>query len=219
MENNYLGKDYYFDYDHPAIQKIIEAFTSERLTATEKAAGLYLKIRDGWRYFPYYIGFERKHYQASLIAAKKKAHCIEKSILLIAGLRGLGIPARLRLAKVKNHIAVERLEEKFGTNVMTPHGMVDIFLDGRWLKASPAFNAELCHKCNVAPLEFSGDADSIFQEYNSEGKAFMEYLEDYGHFPDVPVDFILQNMLDHYPPLAKLLESGQVLELQKLLKE
>jgi transglutaminase-like putative cysteine protease len=124
---------------------------------------------------------------------------VEKSILLIACLRGLGIPARLHLGKVKNHIAVERLIEKFGSNELTPHGMVNIYINGRWLKASPAFNKTLCEKFNVEPLDFDGENSSFLQQYNSEGSLFMEYLEDYGPFEDVPLEFIKQNVREHYP--------------------
>jgi hypothetical protein len=112
--------------------------------------------------------------------------------------------ARIHLAKVKNHIAVERLVEKFGTNELTPHGMVDVFINEKWVKASPAFNATLCAKCQVEPLEFNGEEDSVFQEYNHNGQAFMEYIEDYGHFDDMPLEFIINNMKTHYPQLAAI---------------
>ena len=84
--------------------------------------------------------------------------------------------------------------------------MVDVFLNGKWVKATPAFNKELCKLVGVEPLEFDGSNDSIFQEYNSEGSDFMEYLEDYGSFEDVPLEFIEQNMKDNYPKLAELLD-------------
>ncbi len=114
-------------------------------------------------------------------------------------MRALEIPARIRLAKVTNHIAVERLTARFGTNVLTPHGMVEVYLDGKWVKATPAFNKELCVLCKVAPLEFDGKTDAMFQEYNADGQQFMEYLEDYGSFEDVPVDFMMKNLMEHYP--------------------
>lgn len=192
----------YFDFEHPIIQEIIAPFKDASFSQNEMAAQLYLKVRDGWRYNPYRISFNKADLKASTLAQRTDGHCIDKSVLLITCLRGLGIPARIHLAKVKNHIAVERLEERFGTNVMTPHGMVNILLDGKWLKASPAFNASLCEKCKVSPLDFDGHTDAIFQSYNQEGNAFMEYLEDYGHFEDVPLDFIIQNMKDHYGHLV-----------------
>lgn len=198
---DYLKATYYFDYETEEIQKLIQEFKTNTLTQKEKAKQLYLKIRDNWRYNPYRISLSKENYKASVIAKKTETHCIDKSILLIACLRGLQIPAKIHLAKVKNHIGIERIIEKFGTDEISPHGMVDVFLDGKWLKASPAFNIELCHKCNVSPLEFDGENDSIFQEFDNSGNEFMEYLEDYGSFEDVPMDFIFDNFKENYPKI------------------
>ena len=96
-------------------------------------------------------------------------------------------------------MAAERLIKKFGTNELSPHGMVHIFLNGKWLKASPSFNSSLCHKFKVKPLEFDGVSDSYLQQYNSEGTRFMEYTDDYGHFADVPLSFMKKNIRENYP--------------------
>ncbi|MCF6181423.1 transglutaminase-like domain-containing protein [Lutibacter sp.] len=203
---DYLNATYYFDYETDEIQKLIQKFKTDTLTQKEKAKQLYLKIRDNWRYNPYRISLSKENYKASVISKKTETHCIDKSILLIAGLRGLQIPAKIHLAKVKNHIGIERIIEKFGTDEISPHGMVDVFLDGKWLKASPAFNKELCLKCNVAPLDFDGESDSIFQEFDNKGNEFMEYLEDYGSFDDVPIDFIFKNFKENYPKIFEKYE-------------
>ena len=110
MQN--LKPTYFFDFESDEIQYLISEFNVDILTATEKTIGLYLKVRDGWRYDPYTLSIQKENYVASGIVKKSTGHCIDKSILLIAGLRGLGIPARIHLAKVKNHIGVERLIEK-----------------------------------------------------------------------------------------------------------
>ncbi len=202
----YLKSTYYFDFESDEIQKLIQEFKTDTLTPKEKAKQVYLKIRDQWRYNPYRISLDKNSYKASVISKKAETHCIDKSILLIACLRGLKIPAKIHLAKVKNHIGVVRLVEKFGTNEISPHGMVDVFLDGKWLKVSPAFNIELCHKCNVNPLEFDGEKDSIFQEFDNSGNKFMQYLEDYGSFEDVPLDFIIKNFKENYPEIINKLK-------------
>jgi len=200
---DYLSPTYYFDFENDAVKELIREFQTNKLSSKEKAIGIYIKIRDGWRYNPYHLSLTKAKYKASFIAVKPDGHCIEKSILLIACLRGLQIPARIHFAKVKNHIGVERFLEKFGTDEITPHGMVDVFIDGKWLKVSPAFNKELCVKCNVATLDFDGENDSIFHEFDISGNKFMEYLEDYGFFEDVPVDFILDNFKENYPEIMK----------------
>ena len=196
---DFLSQTYCFDFESDEIQEFVRDFKDDSLLPKEKAKLLYVKVRDSFRYDPYFLSFSKEHFKASNLVKQKKGHCIDKSIILIAGLRSLGIPARIRLAKVKNHIAIDRLTEKFGTNELTPHGMVDLLLEEKWLKASPAFNRSLCKMCNVQPLDFDGENDSIFQEYNNEGKEFMEYLEDYGHFEDVPLDFMEANAREHYP--------------------
>lgn len=211
----YTESTYFFDYETPVIQELIAEFNNSALSNQEKAAGLYLKVRDGWRYNPYDISFRKDALKASNIAQKDHGHCIDKSILFISGLRALSIPAKIHLAKVKNHIAVERLTEKFGTNELTPHGMVDVFLNGKWVKATPAFNQELCRLTGVEPLEFDGTVDSVFQEFNQDGAEFMEYLDDYGSFEDVPLDFIQQNMRENYPKLDSLINEAGNLDLNK----
>jgi transglutaminase-like putative cysteine protease len=199
---SYLKPTYYFDFDNDFIQNLISEIKKDD-SKNNQAIRIYTKIRDEWLYDPYHISFSKQNYRASHIAQKTTGNCVEKSILLIACLRALNIPARLHLGKVKNHIAVERLEEKFGTNELTPHGMVNVFLNNEWLKMSPAFNATLCEKFNVEPLEFDGYTNSYLQQYNTQGDLFMEYLEDYGHFNDVPLKFMIENLKTHYPHIFK----------------
>ncbi|WP_327018555.1 transglutaminase domain-containing protein [Croceibacter atlanticus] len=199
---SYLKPTYYFDFDNDFIQNLISEIKKDD-SKNNQAIRIYTKIRDEWLYDPYHISFSKQNYRASHIAQKTTGNCVEKSILLIACLRALNIPARLHLGKVKNHIAVERLEEKFGTNELTPHGMVNVFLNNEWLKMSPAFNATLCKKFNVEPLEFDGYTNSYLQQYNTQGDLFMEYLEDYGHFNDVPLKFMIENLKTHYPHIFK----------------
>jgi transglutaminase-like putative cysteine protease len=195
----YLKSTYFFDFEQNSIQNLIAQFKADTLSNKEKAIGIYTQVRDHWKYDPYTISLSEAKYRASYIAKKQYGNCVEKSILLIACLRGLDIPARLHLGKVKNHIAVERLREKFGSNELTPHGMVSVYLGNKWLKMSPVFNTSLCEKLNVKPLDFDGENSSFLQQYNSEGTRFMEYIDDYGYFDDVPVDFMIKNIKEHYP--------------------
>ena len=207
----YLQPTDYLDFEAPIIQKLVAPFR-ELPTPREQAVALYLRVRDGWRYNPYRISLRPDDFRASVVAARPDGHCVDKSVLYIAGLRALGIPARLHLGTVINHIAVERLTERFGTNELSPHGMVQVHLDGAWRKASPAFNKELCERCQVDPMDFDGKTDSVFQQYNRAGNRFMEYTEDFGTFADVPVEFMFQTMARKYPEVASQFKRGEVAE-------
>jgi hypothetical protein len=113
---------------------------------------------------------------------------------------------------VKNHIGIEKFVEKFGNDEITPHGMVDMYLDNKWVKVSPAFNKQLCQRLNVHALDFDGEHDSLFHEFDKSGNTFMLYLEDYGSFSDVPLDFIANNFRENYPKIMELSnKNGEIL--------
>ena len=78
------------------------------------------------------------------------------------------------------------------------HGFIELYLNGRWVKATPAFNQQLCQMMKVDPLEFDGVNDSVFQEFTEDGHAHMEYINDHGVFDDVPFDFILAGLQAAY---------------------
>ena len=205
----YTAASTLLDYNHERVQEFIHQHTHADMTDQEKAIALYMAVRDGWRYTASQIFLTQEAWICSNIMERPEGHCLDKAILLVACLRGAGIPARLHLAKVKNHIAAERMIAQLGTDELTPHGMVDVYLDNRWIKVSPAFNKQLCEKLNVDPLDFDGEQDCIFQQFDQEGGVFMEYLEDYGHFEDVPMAFIYSNMKEHYSGLSKHLGTAK----------
>lgn len=205
--NECLKETYYFDYSHALVQQFI-ADVDRELAPRELAIYVYLKVRDGWRYSANEFHAEPKELKASAIMQRQEGHCLDKAIILITCYRALGLPARLHLAKVINHIAVEKLTESFGTNELTPHGYVEVFLDGNWVACTPAFNKGLCEKLGVDVLEFDGVNDSVFQAYDQQEGKFMEYLEDYGTFEDFPRDFVLSNMEAHYPAFKAARASG-----------
>ncbi|MEM1319570.1 MAG: transglutaminase-like domain-containing protein [Bacteroidota bacterium] len=199
----YLSSTYFFDFEHRDFQHYLNGLILKAESPRALAIELYYAVRDGWWYDPYDIYWEKERWQCSSILKKKQGHCIDKAILLVAALRAKAIPARLHFAKVKNHIAVEQLVQELGTDELTPHAYAEVWLDGRWVAATPAFNKALCEHLGVAPLEFDGQTDSVFQQFDTEGNRFMEYLDDYGSFADLPLDFIINNFKAHYPVLVQ----------------
>ncbi|NIR52694.1 transglutaminase [candidate division KSB1 bacterium] len=195
----YLKPGRFTDSASPAVIDYAKTVTRNEDRDVDKAVALYYAIRDGFQYNPYHLDLRPQSLKASALLSRDYGYCVEKANLLAASARALGIPSRLGFANVKNHIATEKLEKILRTDVLVFHGYAELFLDGRWIKATPAFNRQLCEKLNVDPLEFDGTGDSMFQQYNREGGNFMEYLHDYGHFPDVPYDLFLQELKKHYP--------------------
>ena len=91
-----------------------------------KARALYGAVRDGIRYDPYIDYTDPETYRASSVLEKGHAYCVGKASLYVALCRASGIPARLGLADVKNHLATPRLLEAVGTDLFAYHGYVEI---------------------------------------------------------------------------------------------
>ena len=81
------------------------------------------------------------------------------------------------------------------------HAFTELFLEGKWGKATPAFDGGLCRRHGVKPLEFDGRSDSIFHEFTKVGDRHMEYVGQRGSFDDVPYDTFAADLRTHYPRL------------------
>ena len=119
---------------------------------------LYYAVRDGLRYDPYNTPMKREAYRASTTLGAGHGYCVNKAGLMAALCRAVGIPARVGYADVRNHMTTQRLSELMGSDTFYYHGYTEVWLDGRWLKATPAFNKELTEKFGLKPLDWDASA-------------------------------------------------------------
>jgi transglutaminase-like putative cysteine protease len=162
---------------------------------------LFSTIRDTIIYDPYVNFADPANYRASSVLAAARAFCIGKAALLAASARVIGVPARVGYADVRNHLTSPRLYEKIKTDTFIWHSYTELYLSGRWVKATPAFDRALCDRLGLKPLEFDGDTDSLFHPFDTAGRRHMEYLNDRGTFADVPFDAITADFRTRYPSL------------------
>jgi transglutaminase-like putative cysteine protease len=168
-------------------------------TPTERAVRLYYAVRDEIRYDPYTAELSVEGLRARRTLEISRGWCIAKAILLAACCRAQGIPARLGFADVRNHLSTEKMRQRMETDIFYWHGYTSIHLDGRWVKATPAFNVELCDKFGLHPLEFDGREDSIYHPFDRSGNRHMEYLDYRGEFAEPPIEAISATFREHYP--------------------
>ena len=187
----YLAPREIIDSTHPKIRDYAMEVVGTSNDLVDRAVRLYLAVRDGIRYDPYTPFHLPEHYRASVVLERGRSFCVPKVSLLCALGRACSIPSRVGFATVKNHLATKQLIDFLGSNVFVYHGFVEFYLEGKWVKATPAFNRELCEKHKVKPLEFNGREDSLFHPFNQENRKYMEYIEYHGTFADIPVDSIV----------------------------
>jgi transglutaminase-like putative cysteine protease len=196
----YLAPTEVVDFDNPAVKEYADVVV-ETISSTDDvdiAVALYQRVRDDILYNPYVPYHRKEAYMASLVVANKKGYCVSKAVLLCALGRYCGIPSRLGFATVRNHIATKQLIDTIGSNVFAYHGYTELYLNNKWVKATPAFDKLTCARHRVSPLEFDGKNDSLYQEYNLDKNMFMEYLEFHGSYADVPIDKIIMTFRKTY---------------------
>lgn len=203
--HDYLAAGDFIDSHHADIQ----AFASARAGAgsdRQRAVRLYYAVRDDIRYDPYQFSLEPHKLRASTTLAEGSGYCVPKAVLLAACARAVGIPARIGLADVKNHLASQRLLALMETDIFYYHGYTEFWLDGRWVKATPAFNIELCERFSVKPLDFDGHKDALMHEFDTAGRRHMQYLTDHGPRADLPLAELEAVYRKHYPRLLGALD-------------
>jgi len=186
------------DFDNPLVSEFTRENTRGCTDEREQAVRLYYAVRDGIRYDPYHINLSVEGLRASATLQAGHGWCISKSILLAACCRLLGIPTRLGFADVRNHLSTERMRALMQTDVFFWHGYASLYLGGVWVKATPAFNIELCHKFRLQPLDFDGIHDSLYHSFDLDGNRHMDYIRFREELPDVPIDEIIETFQREY---------------------
>ena len=197
----YLEPTRFIDSDHPLVVSFAERHRGADADPRQQAICLYKAVRDEIRYNPYSFSADPQTLKASYALEKAESYCVPKALLLAACARHCGIPARIGLADVRNHLSTPRLIELLRTEVFAMHGYTEFFLGERWVKATPAFNLALCRLFKVEPLEFDGINDSIFHPHNEQGERYMEYLVDHGQFADLPEELFFKHLHNTYQHL------------------
>jgi transglutaminase-like putative cysteine protease len=191
-----LAATSFLESDAPAIRSLAESL--RRPSPRETAVALFDWVRDRIRYDPKAALDERESYRATKVLERGSGYCVEKAVLLAALARAAGIPARLGFADVRNHQSPPWLREAMGTDVFVFHGYVELHLDGRWVKATPAFDEGSARKAGVLPVTLDGTNDAMLHPVDPRGHPYIEYLRDRGSFCDLPFEEIHRTIRETY---------------------
>ncbi|MBI5528183.1 MAG: transglutaminase domain-containing protein [Deltaproteobacteria bacterium] len=176
-----------------------------RETPQEAAIALFDWVRDNVTYDPRSALDGRAEYRATAVLARRHGFCVQKAVLLAALARAAGIPSRLGFADVRNHQSPAWLREFMGTDVFVFHGYVELYLDAKWVKATPAFDTESSRKAGVLPVTLDGTNDAMLHPVDPAGHPYIEYLRYRGVFNDLPFDEMMIAFAQAYPDLARRL--------------
>lgn len=199
--DQYLRSDSFVDGDEPAVVAFATRAAGDAATDVEKAQRLFYAVRDEIFYDPYTPWGDPDSYRASACIKAGRGFCVPKAAVMAAAARALGIPARVGFSDVRNHLATPRFLALMGSNVFVWHGYTEVFLNGRWVKATPTFNKSLCDKLGVKTLDFDGENDSLLHPFDNDNRRHMEYVHHRGVFNDVPFETIVAALKQHHPKM------------------
>lgn len=195
----YLKPTFFIDSDSKEIINLANKLTENTNDVRENAKSIFYWTRDEILYDPYEsFTFEKKDYKASNIIKQKKGWCVQKACVLAALARSLRIPSRLHFGDIRNHRVPEKLIKAMKTNLFVYHGYTELYIDGSWLKATPAFNISLCEKFDLKTVEFDGIHDGMLPETTKDGQKYIEYVKDRGVTNDFPFDTLFETIRKFY---------------------
>jgi len=186
----YLEPTPIIDANHEAVREKAHEVTAEKQGDTEKAKALFYFVRDRIRYNVHVPRFVPEDFRAGATLARGEGFCIQKAVLLAALSRAAGVPARLGFAVIRNHLLPEKIASILRNNEIPDHGYAELHLGGRWVKATPAFDARTCEENRFRPVEFDGVSDAKFHPRNLDGAPHIEYVTYRGTYADLPFEYI-----------------------------
>jgi transglutaminase-like putative cysteine protease len=193
--NQYLEPTPAIDCDSELIRDKSQQLTTGLTDTVDKAKAIFYFTRDEIRYNPYASLYPM---QASSILKREYGYCVQKAVLLAALARAVKIPARLGFTDIRNHCLDPDWLTIFRTDVIVYHGFAELFINGQWLKATPAFDLRMCRDNRFVPVEFDGINHGMLHTHTLDGQSHIEYLKQHGSFADVPLDKIVDGVLQAY---------------------
>jgi hypothetical protein len=155
------------DHDDPWLRKQAEVIVDPASTNTEGALCIFYHVRDQVRFS---LAYSRS--TASQTLRRGYGDCVSKTNAHVALLRAVGIPARLRKAKVQS-VTLHHLIAGFLYKRMPPtasHFWAECRLDGRWISCEafldkPLYGgmlrSGLIGKEQVATIDWDGKTDLV----------------------------------------------------------
>ncbi|MFX0043209.1 MAG: transglutaminase family protein [Candidatus Hodarchaeota archaeon] len=203
----YLQPTEFLDFNKKKVRdkafEIIEGLKTDK----ERAIALFYWVRDEIRYVMSAFYMIKSNFKASVTLRRGYGFCVSKAVLLSSFARAVGIPAQVHLADIRNNKVPQEIIDYLGTNIFLYHGYSELFIDNKWVKATPVFDKDTSIRAGFLPLvEFDGKKDGILSKYDPDGDLFVEYIKDRGVHAELPYDEMDRDIRKKY--YRHVLEKG-----------
>ncbi len=177
--------------DHPEVFALARRVARGGKNDVGAAGRLFEYVRDTVRYSVQVPFADMDDYLALNTLRRGWGYCVQKSAVLVALARALGIPARLAFADIENKILPPPMIEMLGGHVLYYHCFVEWWIGGQWRKATPSFDTQLCAERGWHLVEFVPGQDLMLPETDLAGNPHVSYLRYHGWRLGVPLEEML----------------------------
>jgi transglutaminase-like putative cysteine protease len=184
--------------DHPEVRALARQIAQGSANETEAAGRLFAFVRDTVRYSVRVNFWELDQFLALNTLARGHGFCVQKSALLTALARSLGIPARLGFADIHNHQIRGPLAEAVPDGIIYHHCFTEWWVGGAWRKATPSFDAGLTRELGWRLVEFAPDRDLLLPASDLAGQPHISYLAYHGWRLGVPLEEFLAVVVEKH---------------------
>lgn len=184
--------------EHPEVRTLARKIAKGSANETEAAGWLFAFVRDTVRYSVRVNFWELEQYLALNTLARGYGFCVQKSALLTALARSLGIPARLGFADIQNHQLRGPLAEAVPDGIIYHHCFTEWWINRAWRKATPSFDAGLTRELGWRLVEFAPDRDLLLPETDLAGQPHISYLAYHGWRLGVPLEEFLAVVMEKH---------------------
>ena len=188
----YLRPTAIIDSDNTKIKTKARQLAGDNNDSVDKAKALFYFVRDEIKYNMFVFNDLPEYYQASRTLESGQGFCVFKAVLLAALARSVDIPSRLCFAAIRNYLLSDKARDVLGGTLVPTHGYTELYIEGKWVKATPAFDIKTCQKNRLIPVEFDGRSNARFHSHNLDGKLHIEYIHEHGCYADLPFEKIVQ---------------------------
>lgn len=185
---------------HPEVLALARQVARGSHNDVEAAGRLFEYVRDTVRYSVQVPYAPMEQYLALNTLQRGWGYCVQKSAVLVALARALGIPARLGLADIENHILPPAMVHMLGSNIIYYHCFAEWWIGGQWLKATPSFDRQLCTERGWRLVEFVPGANLMLPETDLAGNPHVSYIRYHGWRQGVPLEEMLQGWQETMGP-------------------
>ncbi|MHA1992636.1 MAG: transglutaminase domain-containing protein [Candidatus Kariarchaeaceae archaeon] len=201
--DQYLVSTSYIESDSEIVKKLANYFQKKYTNNVDLAIAFFYYVRDSIKYTVTFDTYSTDVFKSTHCLNSAKSFCIPKAAALSALSRASDIPARLHFADLRNRRIPDHLYKSIGSDMFYYHCYAELFLNDKWVKATPSFDLNTCLRHNLPPVEFDGEIDGLFASHDNDGNPYCEYVNDRGVFNDVPVDDVLKGLFKYYGHVDK----------------